>query len=420
MKINVMSHRKSTSCARLVPGSLELFRSPPLDALHLGGLCQGDVSDRHAVLSRRLPSLFGQTTGADLPIGGDFDFLQKIYEAVRAIRSASSFVRPPSSRSVTLPTCQTRVFAARRAWLSRKRPSRSWNMTTCGPWNHAPALPIFTRSTRVSPSITFSMYVCPVNSVSSRRTSDGVPQRRDTLPPGSDSFSQTLSGTRSGTSSHGARRFALSSETRRPRSSRPRAGTAGSFSTLTTLTFRSPSQSRIAERDWGTASTAAIAATTTTAIPIASGRRQNRGRSSLPRIAASRSGVGGKATSRPSARSAVSSSAIRLPEMLDRPRGARLDRAAPNVQRGGGLRLRELEEEAAGDHETLLLAQSVDRLQQPFAVFPRQHNALGGRSRVPRGFVDRDAERESRPASGGATAVASLVGDDPEQPRPKR
>src|SRR5215510_2088625 len=107
MKINVMSHRKSTSCARLVPGSLELFRSPPLDALHLGGSCQGDVSDRHAVLSRRLPSLFGQTTGADLPIGGDFDFSQKIYEAVRAIRSASSFVRPPSSRSVTLPTCQT-------------------------------------------------------------------------------------------------------------------------------------------------------------------------------------------------------------------------------------------------------------------------------------------------------------------------
>ena len=46
---------------------------------------------------------FGQTTGADLPIGGDLHFSQKFYEAVRAIRSASSFVRPPSSRSVTPP-----------------------------------------------------------------------------------------------------------------------------------------------------------------------------------------------------------------------------------------------------------------------------------------------------------------------------
>src|SRR5262245_50564841 len=103
MKIDVMSHRKSTSCARLVPGTLELFRSPPLDALHLCGIRQGDVSDRHAVLSRRLPSLFGQTTGADLPIGGDFYFSQKIYEAVRPSRSASSFERRPSSLSVTLP-----------------------------------------------------------------------------------------------------------------------------------------------------------------------------------------------------------------------------------------------------------------------------------------------------------------------------
>ena len=88
-----MSHRKSTGCAWLIPGTLELFRSPSLDALHLSRIRQGDVSDRHAVLSRRLPSLFGQTTGAGLPIGGDFQFSQKFYEAVRAIRSASAFVR---------------------------------------------------------------------------------------------------------------------------------------------------------------------------------------------------------------------------------------------------------------------------------------------------------------------------------------
>src|SRR4249919_537495 len=188
MKIHVMSHRKSTSCARLVPGTLELFRSPPLDALHLSGIRQDDVSDRHAVLSRRLPSLFGQTTEADLPIGGDFDFSQKFYEAVRAIRTASAFVRRPSSRSVTSPSCQTRVFAARRARLSWKLPFRSWNMTTCGPWNQAPPLPICTRSTVASDSMTFSMYDWPESSVRSRRTFDGVPQRRDTFPPGTDSL----------------------------------------------------------------------------------------------------------------------------------------------------------------------------------------------------------------------------------------
>src|SRR5580765_8157254 len=147
MKINVMSHRKSTSCARLVHGTLQLFCSPVLDAFHLSWIRQGDVSDRPAVLSRRLLSLFGQTTGADLPIGGDFHFSQKFYERVRAIRSAWSFVRPPSSRSVTSPICQTSVFRARRAWLSRNRPLRSWNMTTCGPSNQAPASPILTRST---------------------------------------------------------------------------------------------------------------------------------------------------------------------------------------------------------------------------------------------------------------------------------
>src|SRR6185503_15932599 len=98
------------------------------DALHLGRIDQGDVSCRHAVLSRRLPSLFGQTTRSGLPIGGDFHLSQKFYEAyrvVRAIRSASSFEISPSSRSVTSPCCQASVLAARRARPSWKPPSRS-------------------------------------------------------------------------------------------------------------------------------------------------------------------------------------------------------------------------------------------------------------------------------------------------------
>ena len=53
-----------------------------------------------------------------------------------------------------------------------------------------------------------------------------------------------------------------------------------------------------------------------------------------------------------------SSSAIRLPQMLERARRARLDRPEPHAERGRRLLLGELEEEAARDHEALLLAQS--------------------------------------------------------------
>jgi hypothetical protein len=48
-----------------------------------------------------------------------------------------------------------------------------------------------------------------------------------------------------------------------------------------------------------------------------------------------------------------------------------------------------------------------------------EQNALGGRSRVPRGLVGRGTQREGCAASGGTAAVASLVGGDPKQPRPK-
>jgi hypothetical protein len=80
MKIDVVPHRKSTGCARLIPGTLELFRTPPLDALHLCRIRQGDVSYRHAVPFSPIASLFGQTSEWVLPIEGDFDFSQKIYE----------------------------------------------------------------------------------------------------------------------------------------------------------------------------------------------------------------------------------------------------------------------------------------------------------------------------------------------------
>jgi hypothetical protein len=36
MEVNVVTHRKSACRARLIPSTLELFRTPPLDALDLG------------------------------------------------------------------------------------------------------------------------------------------------------------------------------------------------------------------------------------------------------------------------------------------------------------------------------------------------------------------------------------------------
>jgi hypothetical protein len=43
MQVHVVTHRKSAGRARLVPGTLELFRTPPLDALDLRLIDQGDV-----------------------------------------------------------------------------------------------------------------------------------------------------------------------------------------------------------------------------------------------------------------------------------------------------------------------------------------------------------------------------------------
>jgi hypothetical protein len=49
MEIDVVPHSEPTGRARLVPGTLELFRTPPLDALDLRVLNDGDVRYRHAV-----------------------------------------------------------------------------------------------------------------------------------------------------------------------------------------------------------------------------------------------------------------------------------------------------------------------------------------------------------------------------------
>src|SRR3954468_14853911 len=197
--------------------------------------------------------------------------------------------------------------------------------------------------------------------------------------------------------SHGAWPFASDSLTSRPRSRGASGRAAGRASTRTTLTFRRPSQSRIAVRAGGTSSAAPIA-TTRTITAIRTGLLHGRGRCRRPRIAEARSGFDGNSTSGPSCRSAVSSSAIRLSQVLERTRRARLHGPRPDGEGGCGLVLGELEEEPAGDHEPFLLAQAVDRGEQALPVLPREQDALGGRSRAPRGLFGGSTQSECRTA----------------------
>src|SRR5262245_30929529 len=185
------------------------------------------------------------------------------------------------------------------------------------------------------------------------------------------------------------------------------------------LTWRRPSQSRIAVRAGGTANAAATA-TTRTARAIATGLSQRRCRSRRPWIDDARSGVGGNSTCRPSSLNATSSSGIRLPQVVERTRRARLDGADANVEHRGGLLLRELEEVAAGDHEPLLLPQRVDGGEQLLTLLAGEQVTLGGRSRAPRGSFRGGGTHDQRRAPAlGAAPVPRLVGDDLKQPRPK-
>ncbi len=86
----------------------------------------------------------------------------------------------------------------------------------------------------------------------------------------------------------------------------------------------------------------------------------------------------------------------------------------------GRLALGEVEQVAAGDHRAVALVERSERGEQLPALAAGEQRGLGRRSRVPRGPLLRGAEREARAPPGGAAAVAGLVGDDREQPRPER
>ena len=151
-------------------------------------------------------------------------------------------------------------------------------------------------------------------------------------------------------------------------------------------------------------------------------------RRAAPRPAARPRRRRGRASRATRPRSARSSSVERqtslahlLPQPLERAREARLDRARPHAERRGGLGLGELEQVAAADHRAVVLAQPAERGEQRGAALAREERRLRGGGRLPGGaLLARGAERERRPPAGRPAAVARLVGDDRQQPRPQR
>src|SRR5262249_38860501 len=160
--------------------------------------------------------------------------------------------------------------------------------------------------------------------------------------------------------------------------------------------------------------------TTRTANATTSHARVTRRRAMRVRTARVTSGVGGMSSSRPRATRACSSSVIRLPEPLERTRGARLDRAFRDAERLCDLLLAQAGEIAERDHETLVVRQLVDRRKQRAARLEVGGGRLGGRGRVPRGLCGGGWEGKVRAAPRRAAAVARLVRDDAEQPRLER
>ena len=74
----------------------------------------------------------------------------------------------------------------------------------------------------------------------------------------------------------------------------------------------------------------------------------------------------------------------------------------------------------ARDHEPVALGQAVEGREQRLAPLASQERRLGGRDRVLLAALLGHAQREPLPPAGGDHPVAGLVGDDLEQPGPKR
>ena len=146
-------------------------------------------------------------------------------------------------------------------------------------------------------------------------------------------------------------------------------------------------------------------------IATASGHRRR-----LRRRASASANYGVSGHSIGSARSSASSS-HGLPQSFERPRGARFDGAARDVEHRGGLLLRQLEQVAAGEH-LARLARNLSSAASRRARSSASSVASSGEGAAsPEEVLAASAwsARCSAPA-GGAPAVASLVRDDLQKP----
>src|SRR5919201_1616018 len=196
-----------------------------------------------------------------------------------------------------------------------------------------------------------------------------------------------------------------------------RCGAFGSFGTRSIVSPPTWKKRRIAVRAGGTAKAAPIATTSAASASTSTRRRakkRSRGAASprRARTAGTRSGSGGKASSRPTSRRSRSSSGIRLPQPVEGARRPRLDRPAPDAEHLGRLVLGQLEEVAAGDHESLRLGQRVDGRDERLALLAYEECRLGGGGRLPRGALRSRPQGEGVAARARTAAVASLVRDD--------
>ena len=109
-----------------------------------------------------------------------------------------------------------------------------------------------------------------------------------------------------------------------------------------------------------------------------------------------------------------------LAQPVERPRQPRLHGPPRAAQGGRRLLLGQVEEVAAGDRLAVVLGQSGHRRQQLVAPLEVEERRLRRRDRATRAALLGHAQDESLAAARGAHAVARLVCDDREQPRPQR
>src|SRR6267143_300532 len=102
-----------------------------------------------------------------------------------------------------------------------------------------------------------------------------------------------------------------------------------------------------------------------------------------------------------------------------RPRESRLHRAFRDAQGGGRFLAAQLQEVAACDDEAVLVAQRIDHREEPAPLIRRDGDRLGGWGRIPRAEALGQPKLELVAPARRAHPVASLVGHDPQQPRPE-